>query len=175
MPDERDRWRPRTPPAGVRVQTAPPVDEDPDWDHELTPLPPTTRNAIARVDARVKSTTTDLGVQVAAVRQELREDVGRIDIKVEELASHVVILTRDTAKIGGQLDILVADRTIDRTETSTIRTETTRTELKIHEAKELSALEEAKKRSDHKRMIGIKLIGAIAAVWATIATILAAR
>ncbi len=164
--DERDRWRPRTPPAGVRAQTAAPLETNPD--HDLTPLPHSTRHAIAKVDGRVKSSTSNLGTQVAAVRVELREDLEKVDAKVDVLAGHVLTLSTSTAKMGGQLDILVADRTVDRETTSTIRTETTRTELKIHEAKELSALEEMKKRSDHRRFIVIKALAAVGMVWALI-------
>lgn len=172
MTDDRDRYRVKTPPAGVRAQTAP---NERDWDNELTPLPPSTREAIAKVDNRVKSTTIELVGQVAAVRDELRKDVRHVDAKVDALASHLTELSADTAKMGGQLEILIGDRALERTETSTTRTATVTTELKIHEARELSAIEEARKRRDHWRMVALKALTAIGTVWGLISASLLAR
>lgn len=172
MTDERDRYRVKTPPAGVRAQTAPP---ELDWDNELTPLPQSTRAAISKVDGRVKSATSELAGQVTAVRAELRSDLRVMDAKVDALAGHLSELSADTAKMGGQLEILVADRAIELTETSTTRTATVTTELKIHEARELSAIEEAKKLRDHWRLVALKVIGGVSAVWALISAMLLSK
>lgn len=169
MADDRDRFRLKTPPAGVLAQTS---SSEPDWESELTPLPPTTRQAIAKVDGRVKSATSELATQVAAVRLELRQDIDHVDSKVDRLANHLTELSADTSRMGGQLDILVADRAVDRTETSTTRTATVTTELKIHEARELSEIEESRRRREHKRLVVLKAIGAIGAVWAFISAML---
>lgn len=172
MTDDRDRFRVKTPPAGVRAQTAPP---ERDWDNDLTPLPQSTRAAISQVDGRVKTATSELGIQVAAVREELRRDVRHVDAKVDALATHLTELSADTAKMGGQLEILIGDRALERTETSTTRVATVTSEIKIHEARELSAIEEAKKRRDHWRLVALKIIGGVSAVWALVSAMLLAR
>jgi hypothetical protein len=176
--DDRDRYRVRTPPAGVRAQTAPPVASNgvPDWsrDDELTPLPVSTRAAISKLDGRVKTATSDLGGAVAAVRQELRGDIDRVDGKVDQLGAHLIELSTETAKMGGQLELLVSDRAIERTETSTIRTATVTTELKIHEAKEMSAIEEAKLRSARRYTILLKVLAGVGIVWAFITSLVLA-
>jgi len=165
MTDDRDRYRVKAPPAGVRAQTAPP---EMDWDSDLTPLPLSTRAAISQVDGRVKSTTSNLGDQVAEVRHELRRDIRHVDAKVDKLASHLTELSTDTSKMGGQLEILVADRVIEMTETSTTRTATVTSDLKIREAREFSEIEERRKRRDHWRSVALKALAAIGSVWAVI-------
>lgn len=179
--DDRDNRRVRTPPMGVAAQTARPLAES--WDGELTPLPQSTREAIAQVDRRVATSGIGTLAQVDLLRTEIKVDVNDVRSRVDSLVGHLAAISAQSAKIAGQVEILIADRDGDRREKSTIRTETVLTELEIRKTaqlaevevgrtRDLAEIEERKKSREHLRWLVVKLIAGIGVIWAAISTIL---
>lgn len=180
--DDRDKRRARTPPRGVREQTA----GDATWDDDMTPLPPGTHEAIARVDRRVKRTGTETVDRVDRVRDELRGDVRNVDRKVDELSARLLDISAQNAQMAGQVELLVSDRQADRSERSQIRTETVRTELEIRKTaeladvevdrtRELARIEEEKKSRDHRRAVAMKVLAGIGVAWGAVSAALLSR
>ncbi len=179
MSEDRDKRRQRTPPAGVRAQTAAPAEERPSWDDDVTPLPDDPRLAIARVDRRVKITGQAALDRFDLMRTEIAVDVRDVHSRIDVLSSRLAQVAESTAALVGKLDVLMQDRAVDRQETSSVRVETVRTELEIHKSQALAEVGEAKARGAHRRKIVLRVLGGVlagaSAVWATISTLLLAR
>jgi hypothetical protein len=180
--DDRDRRRMKTPPRGVREQTA----GEEIWDEDVTPLPIGTHEALAKVDRRVKKSGTDTADRVERVRAELRGDVRDVDRKVDELMASILRISEHSAEMAGQMKILVSDREADRQERAVIRTETVRNELEIKRtaelagvevgrSRELADIEEAKRRAEHRRKLVMEVLAGVGVVWAAVSTLLMSR
>lgn len=119
MADNRDIHKKKTPPVGVRAQTAKPLGES--WDEDLTlqpELPGTVSNEA--LDARARSlkitasatlsSVSDLrketGVQLGALRAEMKADISDVKKDVKELAGHFSTMRADISGVKGQLEIL---------------------------------------------------------------------
>lgn len=178
---DRDHRTVKTPPAGVRVQTAAPLTETHEAD-DLTPLPQTTREAISAVGQRVKTASLGTFGAIDSVRRELKEDIGQVASKVDQLSTTVTELAVSSAALGARVGVLMEDRE----EFREVRTETVRTELRIHEsreiseaevtkARELAAIADAKARKEQLRQIVLKVLAAIGAVWGMISAAMMSR
>ena len=123
MADDRDRRVHRTPPPGVRIQTAQPMT---DWDPDAEPTPPPidVPEALVQVTRRQRQTQqTTQGTKdaVHALRDEVSQKFSTVDHKFAELSSHVGELGERTYHMAGKVDILVETLATDRVERSTIR------------------------------------------------------
>lgn len=181
---DRDRRRARTPPRGVRQQTAPEVSET--WDEDVTPLPTDPREALEKMDRRIKQSGTTTVDRVDAVRAELRNDIRDVMHKVDGLVASLLSVSTQTSEMVGQVKILVGDREADRQERSTLRVETVRSELEIRKTTELAdaelarereraRIEEDKKRKDHLRAVAIKVLAGVGVAWGTLSAALLAH
>ena len=173
--EDRDRRRPRTPPVGVRAQTAAPLGNDQTWDDDVTPLPDDPRLAMARVDRRVKITGQAALDRFDLMRTEVAGNVRDLHLRVEVLSSRLAQVAESTAAVVGKLDVIMADRAVDRQETSVIHVETARAELEIRRSTKLAEVSENKARSAHRRQIMMRALAGVGAVWATVSTLLLAR
>lgn len=107
MADDRDRTRRRTPPAGVRAQTAPPVERE--WDDHHTPPPETVPEAIAQVRRRQKITqqTTQTTLdRVGELRTELGARISNLDSRVDGLSDASARMTGTIDGMDGKVDLL---------------------------------------------------------------------
>ena len=178
---DRDRRRVRTPPHGVRQQTAPET-----WDEDVTPLPTDPREALEKMDRRIKRSGTQTVDRVDAVRAELLGNIKDVMSKVDGLAASLLGVSTKTSEMAGQVNILVGDREADRKERSTLRVETVRNELEIRKTteladvevartRELAKIDEEKKKKDHRRAIAIKILAGAGVVWGSLSAALLAR
>jgi len=165
----------------VRQQTAPET-----WDEDVTPLPIDPREALEKVDRRIKRSGTETVDRVDAVRTELNGNIRDVMHKVDALAASLLSVSTQTSEMVGQVRILVGDRDADRRERSTLRVETVRNELEIRKTaeladvevartRELAEIEERKKRMDHRRAVALKVLAAVAVVWGVLSAALLAR
>lgn len=164
-PRDRDARRAKTPPAGVRAQTAAPEHAE-SWDDELTPLPIDTHAALARVDSRVKLTNLATMDRVEAVRVELSSSVREIDRRVLDLSGDLARMAEGVAAMTGKLELLVSDRAVDRQEVSVVRVETARAELDVRRTREADAAEARRHARQLVAAVVIKLFAGAGAVWA---------
>src|SRR5262245_34328605 len=167
---DRDRRRARTPPRGVRQQTAPET-----WDGDVTPLPSDPREALEKVDRRIKQSGTQTVDRVDAVRTELHADIRGVMSKVDGLVASLMSVSSQTAEMAGQVKILVGDREVDRQERSVLRAETVRAELEIRKTTELAEVDERKKSGEHRRAVALKVLAGIAVAWGTLSAALLSR
>lgn len=172
--DSRDKRRPRTPPAGVRAQTATPADEPQSWDDEVTPLPEDPKRALAQVDRRVKTTGIGLINQSDLLRAELNRRIDSLSDTVAQLSSTVTQLSSTTAAAVARLDVVMADRQIERQESSAVLVETTRTELEIRKSRALAEVAEEAAQRGLRRVILLKAVAGVGAIWGTISALLLA-
>lgn len=162
-PRDRDARRVKTPPAGVRAQTASPVEHS--WDEDLTPLPYDTHAALSRVDGRVKSTNLATMDRVDAVRSELSGSVKEVDRRVVDLAQELARLAASTAEMAGKLDILVDDRSVDRREVSAVRVESVKADLLIRRDREVASIEDRRQSRAFAAALALKLCAGAGLVW----------
>lgn len=177
-----------TPPAGVRAQTAPPLNRD-SWEGELTPLPDSTRLALEQVDRRVKSgghatldRVDEVSRRVDMVRGELRGDIEGVNGKVDGVNDRVSELAVRVSSMDGKLDLLVRDRDVDRQELSAVRIETVRADLEIRKSIKIAEVDDDRDRRRHRRIVwrralsfALKLVGAGGAIWGVVSATLLAR
>ena len=177
MSEDRDKRRPRTPPVGVRAQTAAPVDDSLSlsWDHDVTPLPDDPRLAMARMDRRVKITGQAAIDRFDLMRTQVAGDVRDVHLRIDVLSSRLAQMAESTAAVVGKLDVLMQDRE----EISVVRLETARTELEIRKSRAIAEVGEDRAQRAHRRKIMLRVLaGALAgvsAVWAAVSTLLLAR
>lgn len=160
MADDRDRFRPKTPPPGVAIQLArEPSQRELD---ELTPV-----RAIASV-------RTELKGEIA----EIRGDVGEVRGEVRELAGEVRALTGAVGDVGGQLklvpaliDELAKTRDAERQNDSVVLT----TQVAVQQHRAMTDIDQGAKDLEAAREIKKALvIKGIAIVSTLVAALLAA-
>ncbi len=164
---DRDRRVPRTPPSGVRAQTAAPVGAQ-SWDSDVTPLPTDPAAALERVDRRVKVTGQAQLDRVDLLRSD-------VNLRIDGLATGLMELAAATATLGGKLDVILADRAVEQREISAVRVESARAEIEIRKTGAFASIEETKARRAHWRLVSLKALAAVGVVWAVLSTTLLSR
>jgi hypothetical protein len=180
----RDRRIPKTPPVGVRAQTAAPLDVAPfdttseTWDDDITPLPAEPRGALAAVDRRVKSSGQAALSRVDQLRAEVAGDMRDLDRKIDTVSTKTAKIGETMAAVSAQLAILIADRAVDRQEASVVRVEAVRTNMEIRKSREITEIADASAdramRRRVKMRLGLKILSGIGAVWGLVAAMILA-
>lgn len=150
--DDRDRRRVKTPPAGVRAQTAQPLSERADL--EVTPRniatisPEELRAMDAEEAPRRTREARDASVQtldvVDAVRTELKGDIARVERKVDEHGQVLGDLRESTGQISGQIPLILdmlEEQRADRRDRSTMTVTAFAAEVDVGKAKGLADVE----------------------------------
>ncbi len=180
---DRDRRVPKTPPAGVRSQTALPLDAAPfetadNWDDDITPLPAEPRSALAAVDRRVKSSGHAALSRVELLRVEVGNDIRDLDRKIDTVATKAAAIGETMAAVSAQLAILISDRAVDRHEASTVRVEAVRTHLEITKSREIAEIADTSADRAMRRRVKLKyllgVLSGLSAVWALISALILA-
>ncbi len=184
MADNRDVLRKKTPPAGVRAQTAKPLGES--WDGDLTPTPePPGTISNETLDARARSlkvtasatlsSVSDLrketSAQISTVRSELKADIAEVKSDVKELSSHFTDMREAISGVKGQLEIL--PRLVDSLEQA--RHVTFRAEADIGRERAISEIRDESGERETRRELKLtrrKFKLKLAAIVGTIATII---
>jgi len=183
---DRDRRRIITPPAGVRVQTAPESWEGGD-SHTPPPVdgPTDPADTLDRINRRVKLT--------ARTSQSTLDTVGEMrrafDGQVASLTQDLYKARAESAANGGKLDILLSVLEAERKERQQftqisaaayqagVDVERARdmSQIDLERTTALSVITERKERALYRRQILLKVLAGIATLWGTIATIVLAR
>lgn len=156
---------------------------------------------VSRRSKETKNASLETMFRVDAVRKELREDVKEVskrldntNEKVDAVIEVVSDLREVVGELGGTTKTLVKDLQEDREERRKQQTVqiTTKVELekldkasqiKVQEANELARIEleqkeaeatrlENQKKKDHWRLVSLKVLGGVGAIWAVISTII---
>lgn len=170
--DRRDRRVIKTPPRGVASQIA-----RPEVDPETTPpagsVPIDIEEAIDReaVPRRVKATKAAAVLtldRVGEVRTELKEDISRLDNKVEKLAEHVGDLRETTGQMSGSIAIIREHLE----QHSVMKVTAFQAEMEVAKTRGLADIEVSKTDKlasiEIKRHVVLKIVAAIGALWALI-------
>lgn len=195
MARDRDVWRPKTPPAEVRAQTAGEIDTAQNWD-DLTPpagspalLPSETLN---KLDRRLKTTSQTSQAtldHVAELRREFDGRLGYMSAKVDTLVGDLADVRAATARNEGKLDGigegLAADRERTRQVTQMTVTafqagvEVDRTralsQIDVQHSQQLDRISERKEQRRARRRMVINILAGVSAVWALIQTLVTTR
>lgn len=160
---------------GIRAQTAAPVEDAQDWDGDVTPLPEDPREAWAAMNRRVKTTGRASIDRVDLLRSEVGGDVREVNRRIDELSGQLAQVAASTGATVAKLDVIMADRQVQRQETSAVLVETTRAEIEIRKSRAIAEVDEGKARREYRRGIVLRVIAGVGAVWGTISALLLAR
>lgn len=177
MADDRDKRRPKTPPAGVRTQLARPSSQAESWEGDVTGNTPVgdtfdAADTISKINRRVKATMGSIAAT--------QVDIARIDSKVETLAGHVGDLRENVGTMAGKLDVLVSNFEDDREErrqmsharisafTAEVDVQRQRalSEIGLQQADKTDRIEARKDRRELIKQIVIKVIAGVGVLWA---------
>lgn len=184
MADHRDIRRPKTPPAGIRAQTA-----GESWDDSHTPppggAPLSPDERLGKIDRRIKitaatsQTTLD---NLGELRREFDAKATRLDERIEGLAGDMANVREVSARFEGKLDVLMQTLAEERErgrQYTQLAVTTFQAGIEVDKTRALSQIDERKEAVAYRRQLLIRFLSwaaaAIAAVWALIATIALAR
>lgn len=199
-PRDRDVRRPKTPPAGVRAQTAPPVSHR---DEDATP--PAGTPLVEELAFRARRTHKDTIItrdaatttleRVVDVRREMHDRIEAVDSKVERLDARVEVMSdrvgdlrESVGKIAGQLEGITTTLAEDREERhnhSMMRVTAFQAEVEVDKTAKLAdvevvktdklaRIEERSLNSEHRRKIVYKVLAIVSGILAAISTAIAA-
>lgn len=194
MTDERDRRRVITPPVGVRAQTAKPLPES--WENDTSGVTPVDapEAEVAKYDElhsprRVREARDTALItldRVGEVKRELKDEISKVERKVDDLGEHVGNLRESVARQEGQNEIIigvVTELRDSRSRTEHVVTTTRLAEVEVDKTRQLSVLEiekraglvaidEREKNQDLKRKLLETVAGRVIVGIATAASVL---
>ncbi len=151
------------------------------WDDDMTPLPSGTREALARVEGRVKTGNMNTLDRVDVVRMELGSRIKGLDQKFDEagrtlveVMKRMMDLTASASESEAKLDILLSDRATDRQEFSTVRVETVRADLEVRKATVADVVDGRRSSRSLRNSLLVKLATLSLAVWSLISAMILA-